>query len=74
MPFIGFGLIYSLWFCVPGAILILMAIYGWIFEPVDDPDGPHGHGHHDDGDDHDGVADEESDEATTETAQEAPVG
>jgi hypothetical protein len=42
-----------------------MAIYGWIFEPVDDPDGPHGHGHHDDG---------AADEATAETAEEAPVG
>ena len=30
-----------------------MAIYGWIFEPVDDPDGPHGH-HDEDGDHGDG--------------------
>ncbi|MDG1465551.1 MAG: cytochrome c oxidase subunit 4, partial [Acidimicrobiales bacterium] len=68
LPFVGFGLIYTLWFCVLGGILIFMGIYGWIFEPVDDPDGPHGH--HDDGD----VHDEPSDEVSTETAEEAPVG
>jgi len=68
LPFVAFGLIYTLWFCVLGGILIFMGIYGWIFEPVDDPDGPHGH--HDDGDDHD----EPSDEVSTETAEEAPVG
>ncbi|MEE3352808.1 MAG: cytochrome c oxidase subunit 4, partial [Actinomycetota bacterium] len=69
LPFVAFGLMYSLWFCVPGGALVLMAIYGWIFEPTDDPDGPHGHGHHDDHDD-DGAADE----AATEDAEEAPVG
>ena len=68
LPFVGFGLIYTLWFCVPGGILVFMAIYGWIFEPVDDPDGPHGH--HDDGDNHD----EPSDEVSDEIAEEAPVG
>ncbi len=51
LPLIGFGLMYNLWLCVPGAALVLMAIYAWVFEPPDDPDGPFGHGH-DDHDDH----------------------
>ncbi|MBC8483905.1 MAG: cytochrome c oxidase subunit 4, partial [Actinobacteria bacterium] len=70
-PFVGFGLIYTLWICIPGALLILMAIYGWVFEPTDDPDGPHGH-HADDPSDHDEA--EASSEAAGETAEEAPVG
>ena len=53
---------------MPGAVLILMAIYGWSFEPVDDPDGPHGH-HHDHG------GDELVDGGSGATpAEEAPVG
>ena len=47
LPFIGLGLIFSLWLCVPGGLLVGTAIYAWIFEPPDDPDGPFGH-HHDD--------------------------
>jgi cytochrome c oxidase subunit 1 len=70
-PFVGFGLIYTLWICIPGALLILMAIYGWIFEPTDDPDGPHGH-HAEDSSDHDGA--EAPSEVAGETAEEAPVG
>ncbi len=48
LPLIGYGLIFSLWFAVPGALLVLGGIYGWVFEPPDDPDAPHGHeDHHD---------------------------
>ena len=73
LPFVGLGLMYTLWLCVPGAVLILMAIYGWSFEPVDDPDGPHGH-HNDHGSDE--PVDDEASGATPaeETAEEAPVG
>ena len=46
-PFIGYGLIYNLWFCVPGGIMILMSIYAWAFEPPDDPDADHGEEQHD---------------------------
>ena len=46
-PFIGYGLIYNLWFCVPGGIMILMSIYAWAFEPPDDPDADHGEAQHD---------------------------
>ena len=45
-PFIGYGLIYNLWFCVPGGIMILMSIYAWAFEPPDDPEEGHGEEQH----------------------------
>ncbi|MBC8195669.1 MAG: cytochrome c oxidase subunit I [Acidimicrobiia bacterium] len=62
LPFIALGLIFNLWLTVPGGLLVVMAIYAWIFEPVDDPDAAHG-----DHDDHGG------DEAAADTTEEAPV-
>lgn len=62
LPFIALGLIFNLWLTVPGGLLVVMAIYAWIFEPVDDPDAAHG--------DHD---DHEGDEAAADTIEEAPV-
>ncbi len=50
LPLIGLGLLYNLWICVPGTLLVLVSTYAWVFEPPDDPDGPFGHGH-DEGDD-----------------------
>ena len=67
LPLVGLGLIFTLWLCVPGAVLILMAIYAWAFEPVDDPDSGHG-GHGEDGHDGDGS------ESADQDAEEAPVG
>ncbi len=46
LPFIGYGLIFNLWFLVLGVGLVLVAIYGWILEPPDDPEAVHEH--HDD--------------------------
>jgi cytochrome c oxidase subunit 1 len=43
LPFIGYGLIYSLWFAVLGGICVVGGIYGWVMEPSVDPDA----GHHD---------------------------
>ncbi|MBK6855851.1 MAG: cytochrome c oxidase subunit I [Microthrixaceae bacterium] len=43
MPFIAWGLIFNLWFCVLGAICVVGAIYGWVIEPSTDPEGDHGH-------------------------------
>ena len=45
LPLIGFGLLYNLWICVPGTLMVLGSIYAWVFEPPDDPDGPFGEGH-----------------------------
>jgi len=41
MPWIAYGLIYNLWFCVFGAVIMITAIYGWIMEPSTDPDASH---------------------------------
>ena len=53
LPLIGYGVIFNLWLCVVGGLLTGGAIYAWVLEPVDDPDG-HGHDDHHDGDDPDG--------------------
>lgn len=80
LPLIGYGLIFNLLICIPGALLVLAAMYGWVFEPPDDPDvdDHHGHHHDDGGDaaadgpeatagDADGIADE-TDEAELTSA------
>ncbi len=43
---IGYGLIFSLWLCIPGTVLLITAMFGWALEPADDLDIPHDH--HDD--------------------------
>jgi cytochrome c oxidase subunit 1 len=58
-PIIAYGLIFSLWLCIPGAALLLWGMVGWIFEHPDDPNAAHDHGH----DDH---HDDEGDGATAE--------
>ncbi len=42
-PLVGYGLIFNLWWALPGALLMLVAIYGWVMEPPDAPSD-----HHDD--------------------------
>ena len=41
LPWIAYGLIYNLWFCVFGAVCIVSAIYGWVMEPSTEPGGDH---------------------------------
>jgi cytochrome c oxidase subunit I len=51
LPIIGYGLIFNLWLTIPGAVLLIFAVFGWAYEPVDNedlPHGDHGHGGHDD--------------------------
>ena len=74
LPIVSYGLIYSLWLCIPGAALIIYGFVGWIFEHPDDPNAAHDHHeeHDDDGDDDALEAGEEAGElvaagATTET-------
>ena len=50
MPLVGYGLIFSLWWAIPGVVLVIAGVYGWVMEPSTDPDAGH---HHDDHDDHD---------------------
>ena len=45
LPLVGYGLIFNLWIAGVGALVILLAIYGWVFEPPDDPEA-HAHGEH----------------------------
>jgi cytochrome c oxidase subunit 1 len=85
LPLIGYGLIFNLWWALPGAILVIAAIFGWVLEPSTDPDAGHHDDHGDHHDDHDpsaaaleagDAADETTDapaEAAAET-EEAPVG
>lgn len=68
LPVVGYGLIFSLWLVIPGALTVIAALYGWALEPADDVDhghDDHGHG----GDDHDspnGSGDPDGAEAKTE--------
>jgi len=48
LPIIGYGLIYNLWLCVLGGLFVLGGLYGWVFEPVDDPNADDHHDDHED--------------------------
>ncbi len=71
LPFIGYGLIYSLWWAAFGALFVIAGIYGWALEPADDDENPHGHDDHHD--DH-GPSGDDAVEAPTAVTEEAPVG
>jgi cytochrome c oxidase subunit 1 len=70
LPIIGYGLIFNHLIAIPGVVLVLFGLFGWGFEPADDPDAGHD-GHHEahgpDGDG-DGTA------LATPEQEEAPVG
>ena len=53
MPFVAYGLIFTLWWALLGGVLIIAGIFGWIMEPSTDPEVDHGHGD-DHGGGHDG--------------------
>jgi cytochrome c oxidase subunit 1 len=44
LPWIAWGLIFSLWMALFGALCVIAALYGWVMEPSTDPAA----GHHDD--------------------------
>ena len=46
LPFVGYGLIFDYWWAVPGALITIAGMVGWILEPSTDPED-HGddHGH-----------------------------
>jgi cytochrome c oxidase subunit 1 len=49
LPVVGYAVIFNLLLAIPGAILVLGGIYGWVMEPPDDPNKVHGgHDDHDD--------------------------
>ena len=43
LPFVGYGIIFNLWWAVIGVILIVAGMYGWGLEPADDEDALHDH-------------------------------
>ena len=45
LPIVGYGLIYNLWLCIPGGLLVIASLFGWALEPADDLDLDDGHGH-----------------------------
>jgi cytochrome c oxidase subunit 1 len=73
-PLLGYGIIYHTFplFAV-GGLIIVLAMFGWAFEPADDPNAGHGHDHDDH---HDGDDDGDGDgaHAEPEDAQPALVG
>jgi cytochrome c oxidase subunit 1 len=76
-PFIGYGVIYNLAFAIPGAILVIAGIWGWVIEPSTAPEAEHPHGdHHDDhsGDGGDTGAEVEPAAEPVPELEEAPVG
>ena len=42
LPLVAWGLIFNLWLCVPGGLLVVAGIYGWILEPSTEPGDHHG--------------------------------
>jgi cytochrome c oxidase subunit 1 len=82
LPLVGYGLIFNLWWCVPGALLLVLGIFGWVMEPADDPHGGHEEHHGPEPDSDSGTAgelesadDDESADAEAEAElEEAPVG
>jgi cytochrome c oxidase subunit I len=82
LPLIGYGLIFNLWWAVPGTVLLIAAVFGWVMEPSTDPDAGH---HHDDHDPHTEGPDtteaalpviegEAAGGSPSEQVEEAPVG
>jgi cytochrome c oxidase subunit I len=45
LPIIAYGLIYTLWLAIPGGLLVMAGIYGWVLEPATDPEDLHPHPH-----------------------------
>ena len=84
LPLIGYGVLFNLVFAVVGAVIVILAVFGWVMEPADDPDAAHGHDEHEPADDDSegaeaSAADDEAgdaDEASAEAeeTEEAPVG
>jgi cytochrome c oxidase subunit 1 len=45
LPIIAYGLIFSLWLCIPGGLIVAGGLFAWALEPPDDPDAAHGDEH-----------------------------
>jgi cytochrome c oxidase subunit 1 len=58
LPWIAWGLIFSLWLSLFGAICVIAGLYGWVMEPSTDPAAGHHDDHEPSGTDPDGDATE----------------
>jgi cytochrome c oxidase subunit I len=50
LPIIGYGMIFNLGLAAVGGVVLVLGIYGWAYEPPDDPEAHHAHALHDGGD------------------------
>jgi cytochrome c oxidase subunit 1 len=41
MPIAAYGLIFNMWLCLVGGIIMVGGLYGWVLEPPDDPEAAH---------------------------------
>jgi cytochrome c oxidase subunit 1 len=75
---IGYGVIFNLGIAAVGGLLVVIAGFGWGYEPADDPEAHHGPDGHDGHDvDHDGAAaelDEPGGDGDTSEAAPEPAG
>src|SRR4029453_17666812 len=60
LPIVGYGMIFNLGLAAVGGVLLVAAIYGWAYEPADDPEAHHAHLIHGNGEWGDGPGDGES--------------
>ena len=78
LPIIGYGMIFNLGLAAVGGVVLVAGIYGWAYEPPDDPEAHHAHEVHG-GDDHgtngqDDEADGADDREVEPGAEPAAVG
>ena len=66
IPIVAYGLIFNLWLVIPGALITMAGLYGWVLEPADDLDiDDHDDHHPDDGGDDDDAGAEAEKELET---------
>ena len=73
LPLVAYGLIYNLWITGVGALVILGGLYGWVFEPPDDPEA-HAEGDHHDADPSDDSGNGASGGGTSTNGEGGPDG
>jgi cytochrome c oxidase subunit 1 len=71
LPLVGYGLIFNLGFAALGGVVIVLAGFGWGFEPADDPEAHGHHAHESDGHEGEEVAVGASAPAAGRTTEEA---
>jgi cytochrome c oxidase subunit 1 len=77
LPIIAYGIIYTLWLALLGAVITVGALYAWALEPPDDPGAAHDD-HHDpeagaSPDSHEAVASVNGDNGTSADSAEREV-